>query len=582
MKSSNNSNNDESVKEEDRVSKRKEETSVQKTEQEQKTEEVIELEIEVIKPEIRQQEIAVEDKEINDEESLDIGNLNEEKSDFKTDPATPEIDEEQNPAGEKIKFEPIIIERRKVRKIEKPKVNIFLEDSDEVDEFENANIITTLEVKSKWSSPDASVSKDNEIEFDDDKTKVFVPKTIESKDFNDRQPEIPVVVESPEQSPVLNENIFESSSTSMCSNSPSTGANKSGVKNVCSFLSDIESEGYLSGLSVKSGFSYDDDDDDKTRKDFKMDSNSFISNSNLFQINNTEPDTTIEKSENKFSLEKTGGNSDSDSDESESSSSSESSSDSSSESEEESSDNTSDEETTAVVNRFGGFGRFDATSMPMVTQIKAATTQAIAVTPETPTTSRFQPHQSVIRPPGLLTNLTKPILYTPAMPAQQMISTPFMGPSPIFGQAQFPIPFKIYSLRDAGSGGLVFPSVNPTVFATPETFVSSNKEKVREKDRRTEKRDRDRHRSRSHSRDRERDRKKFKEDRRDSERRRTPTRRRSVSPKKRSVSPRKSPKRRSPSPLKRKHSEDKRESVKKRDHSPKHSSHSSRSSHNPR
>ncbi|KAG5674127.1 hypothetical protein PVAND_004112 [Polypedilum vanderplanki] len=479
-----------------------------------------------------------------------------------------EIEEEQQ--EEKLKFEPIIIERKTIRKIERPKVNIFLEDSDEVDEFENANVITTLEVKSKWSSPEP----EKIVEEDNDNNMIeIVPKSIENK-FKEKITEIPEVVESPEKSPVtpMTESIFESSSISMSmSKSPTPMNSGKPVKNVCSFLSDIESEGYLSGFSLGSGLYSDDEDDDS-----KLTDNLELNTGSLFN-KNPEPDTTIEDKEKKESNDD-----DSDSDESESSSSSESSSDSSSssESEDESSDS-SDDETTAIVSRFGGFGRFDATSIPMVTQIKPVLTQTIAGTASSETTvvqSRFQPHQSIIRPPQLVTNLTRPSLY-PATPVIATPTTPMPFASP-FGAGQFPVPFKIYSLKDAGNTGIIFPSSTPvTPIATPssssisvatvekekekEKIKETEKEKDREREKRSEKRERERHRSRSYSRDRDRDRdrKRHKDDRRDSERRKTPP-----------------PKRRSPSPIKnRKHIDDKRD-IKRRDSSPRHnSSHSSRS-----
>lgn len=489
-----------------------------------------------------------------------------------------EHEDEEEQQEEKLKFEPIIIERKTIKKIERPKVNIFLEDSDEVDEFENANVITTLEVKSKWSSPEPEkiIENDFEEEDNDSNTIEIVPKSIENR-FNEKITEIPEVVESPEKSPPdtpMTESIFESSSVSMSmSKSPTPMSSGKPVKNVCSFLSDIESEGYLSGFSLGSGLYSDDEDDSKLTDNLELNTGSLFSK-------NPEPDTTFDKVEEKEKKESNDDDSDSDESESSSSSSESSSDSSSSESEDESSDS-SDDETTKIVSRFGGFGRFDATSIPMVTQIKPVLTQTIAGTSSTEPTvvqSRFQPHQSIIRPPQLVTNLTRPPLYT-ATPVIATPTTPMPFVAP-FGTGQFPVPFKIYSLKDAGNTGIIFPSTPitpvsaPSLASTPVATVEkekekektkeSEKEKDREREKRPEKRERERHRSRSHSRDRDRDRKRHKDDRRDSDRRKTPP-----------------PKRRSPSPIKRKHVDDKRD-VKRRESSPRHSSsHNSRSRHSP-
>lgn len=506
------------------------------------------------------------EKELSNEISKTESPFKLEKSPEITISTIEELVEQEKPP-EKFKLEPIIIEKRKLKKIDRPKVNIFLEDSDEVDEFENT---ITLEVKSKWSSPEP-------VKQEEEDTKT-VPESIENR----VKTEIPVVVESPELSPIVPiENIFESSTSMSLSKSPtplSPASKTKGVKNVCSFLSDI-SEGYLSGISLSGLYSGEDDADESivNLNGSKDDSikRAELNHQYLSFVKSIEPDTTAEKLESKSKHKESddhNSNSDSDSDDSDSSSSSDSSDSSSSSSEEEdSSDDTSDEETNAVVNRFSGFGHFDSTSLPIVSQIPTAVTQNIAAPNET-ITSRFQPHQSIIRPPGLLTNLTKPPLYTPAPCISS--ASPFLTNQ--LGQAQFPIPFKIYSLRDAGNSGMIFPSAatTPTTPQTPSTPVSQSekekdKEKAKEREKRTDKRDR--HRSRSHSR--EKDRKKYKDERKESEsRRKTPPKRRTPSPK-----------RRSSSPTKRKHSDDKRDVKRdRRDFSPRHNSHSSRSSHNSR
>lgn len=460
---------------------------------------------------------------------------------------------------ERIKFEPIIIERKKIRKIEKPKVNIFLEDSDEVDEFENS---ITLEVKSKWSSPVPPPKLYDD--FEEYTRPSIVPPIKENIEKIKNKIDIPVVIDSPEKSPITtgSDSIFDTQSVVSLSKSSSTPQ----VKNVCSFLTDLESEGYLSSFSELYDNNNSDDNEDINESTCleKVESATSLYNSKQ------EPDTTVDKLiENKL-VEIKDSDSESDSDDESSTSSSSSSSSSSSESSEESSDESTDDETSKIVNIFSGFGRFDATSMPMVTQIKpiGSAVQTTVPQPTESVTTRFQPHQSIIRPPALVTNLTKPPLYTPSPCISTPNSVPVSPIVPAFGQSQIPIPFKIYSLRDAGNNGMIFPQAAISTSMQPPTTPSiSEKDKIKEKDKdksekRPEKREREKHRSRSHSK--ERDRKKIKEDRRDYERKKTPPKRRTPSPRRRSISPR------------RKHVDEKRD-TKRRDFSPKHRlSHNSR------
>lgn len=458
---------------------------------------------------------------------------------------------------ERIKFEPIIIERKKVRKIEKPKVNIFLEDSDEVDEFENS---ITLEVKSKWSSPVPPPKLYDD--FEEYTKPAIVPllkENIEKKKQN--KIDIPVVIDSPEKSPITtgSDSIFDTPSVVSLGKSSTPQ-----VKNVCSFLTDLESEGYLSSLSeLYDNNNSDNEDVNEPIYLDKVESATSLCNSKQ------EPDTTVDKLIDNTLVEIKDSDSESDSDDESSTSSSSSSSSSSSESSEESSDESTDDETSKIVNIFSGFGRFDATSMPMVTQIKpiGSAVQTAVPQPTESVTTRFQPHQSIIRPPALVTNLTKPPLYTPSpciSTPNSVSSTPIV---PAFGQSQIPIPFKIYSLRDAGNNGMIFPQAAMSTSMQPPMTPSipekeKEKEKVKEKEKRPEKREREKHRSRSHSK--ERDRKKIKDDRRDYERRKTPPKKRTPSPRRRSISPR------------RKHVDEKRD-TKRRDFSPKHRlSHNSR------
>lgn len=431
---------------------------------------------------------------------------------------------------EKAKVELKIERKKSPKRIEKPKVNIFLEDSDEVDEFEKNAM---LDVKCKWSSP--------EIKREVEKLPTIVPAPMKEFKLNIG---IPTVVESPERSPVpepLSDNMFESSSVLIGkSPTPSPPPNPTKVRNVCSFLSDIASGTMFSGLGFGSGL-YDEDSGLKEeesllklpllkkREVLKIDLDSIM-----------EPDTTADKIQEQTLTKASKSSDDSDSDDSDSSSSSSDSDDTTSESEE-SSEESSDEDVPTFT---GGFGRFDASSMPMVTQIKPLSTPSIAPTPTVAVPSLFQSHQSLNKTSGLLGSVVKPAFYSPA--AIQPLPT---AATP-FPQFQFPIPFKIYSLRDVHSA-IAFPTpVQPVAaVSTPANEKSEKEKKPAEKAQ--EKRDKDR--KRSHSRERDRKRK--------DERKKTP------------------PRRRSPSPVKKRIVDDKRHSDSRRKDS---NSHTSRASHGSR
>lgn len=476
---------------------------------------------------------------------------------------TPEKLEEKSPekpSKDKLKVELKIERKKSPKRIEKPKVNIFLEDSDEVDEFEKI----TTEVKSRWTSPDvfkplADIPK-------------IVPAPIEEYKMND--PSIPEVVESPERSPIIPSsvcnNIFKSSVVTMeKSPTPSPPPRPTKVRNVCSFLSDIASGNIFSGLGLGNGL-YNDDSSNVglNFNDYNVDTKDLLTETKKLDRKTIiepekvmEPDTTADKLVEKAPEKSSTDDSDSDDSDSDTSSSSDSDSDDTTSESEDSSESSSDDDVPSFTR---GFGRFDASSMPMVTQIKPTTTP---VTPTTQTvTSRFQPQQNIIKPPALATNITKTSLYTTGVvQALPTVSTPFSVGAGI-GAFAFPMPFKIYSLRDAANSEIIFPypitpsatpAVTPAAMSTIDKTEKDKKstEKVSEKD----KDRRDRKRSRSHSR--ERDRKRFKDDRRKSP-----------------------PRKRSTSPSKKRHEErsrqaDERKDSRRRDSSPRHSSHSSRSSH---
>lgn len=479
---------------------------------------------------------------------------------------SPEKVEENSPIKSSKLIEPfkleLKIERKKSpRKIEKPKVNIFLEDSDEVDEFESS----AREVISKWSSP---------LLTNDDK----VPKIVPAPNVETKTPDlkIPEMVESPERSPILpiplTANIFKTSSVTMeKSPTPSPPLKPSKVRNVCSFLSDIASGSMFPGLGLGSGL-YDEREtsaglnleDYKLEEERELPEIKQLERSIKLDIESImEPDTTAGKMlENALAKSETTPSDASESDDSDSdtSSSSDSSDDTTSESEESSEESSDDDVPTFT----RGFGRFDASSMPMVTQIKPVTAPVTPISQAAAIISRFQPQQSAIKPPGLATNLIRPF-YAPNL-APNYVQTLPTATTPFtvgLGTLSFPIPFKIYSLRDNNNCDMVFPSpVQPVAVTTPTVEkISSERDKKSERD----KRDKERKRSRSRSHSRERDKKRAKDDRK------------------------KSPsKRRSPSPNKKRHSDDRsrqteeRKDARRRDSSPRHSSHSSRVSHGSR
>lgn len=450
----------------------------------------------------------------------------------------------------KLKLELKLDIKKSPKKLEKPKVNIFLEDSDEVDEFESAAIVP--EVKSRWSPPTAANTGNVVV-------KLVPTPIVELKKRN----AIPVVIESPEKSPVpvpmpvpMPEIIFENLEISK-SPSLSPPPKPTKVRNVCSFLSDIASGSMFSGLDLDNGFESNSHNRVGLNLDYFGDKQASQSESKkvektfLLDDNKVEPDTTQRDMSKTLQSPSDKDSSDDDDTDSDTSSSSSDSDDTTSESEE--SSDSSDED---VPTFSRGFGRFDASSMPMVTQIKPAGSAAEVLS--TPTPSRFQPHQSLIKPPGLVTNIVKPALYTPpSIPVMPTIGTPF-------GIGNFPIPFKIYSLRETPGCEMVFPSPVQPAAVTPVSTPSSersDKKSAPEKDKREK--ERRRSRTRSHSRDRDR--------KRAAERRRSPASRR-----------------RSPSPAKKRHADDRsrqvddRKDSRRRDPSPRHSSHSSRASHGSR
>lgn len=498
-----------------------------------------------------------------DEAIVKLPEKSESKSPERVQMKSPQKSESKSPqklnkSPEKLKIEMKIERKKSPKRMERPKVNIFLQDSDEVDEFESI----PLEIKSKWSSP-------RPILLDENKFPQIVPAPLPSVDLKKSIIDVPVVIESPEKSPVTTvpfaESIFESSMIIQKSPTPSPPPQPTKVRNVCSFLSDIASGSMFSGHGLGSGMF---DDDEKSIGGLNLDNYKANTSVKLPEERRKieclkldiecimEPDTTVDKIAEKLNAKSTSdSDSDSDSDDSDSDTSSSSDSDDTTSESEESSDSSSDDDVPTFA---GGFGRFDASSMPMVTQIKPTTTPVTPTTSTVSVASRFQPQQSYIKPPGLLTNVTKPTFYTPqTLSGIPAVTTPFTIPLP--GQMPLiPIPYKIYSLRDATNCQITFPAAAQPVPATP-TVEQADKEKDKKSSER-DRRDKDRKRSRSHSRDRD----KKRDDRRKS-----------------------SPRRRSSSPAKKRHDErgrqlDERKDSRRREPSPRHGSHSSRTSHGSR
>lgn len=303
---------------------------------------------------------------------------------------------------------------------------------------------------------------------------------------------VPVVVESPPRSPVL-----QLPSTSNFTSS--SLFREKAVRNVCSFLSDIESEGYLSSFSLLNDLDNDDQSDTEKK--------TTVENSNILSS------TLDEDCQNKERVI----NSDEDDDTSSTSSSTSSdSSSTSSESDEESSDTSSNEDITPFSS---GFGRFSSdSSLPF----------SVPLAEITKTTLEMQAKSLEI------SSISKPSLFTTAAcikPSQIALKTGLIAPN-------FAVPFKIYSIRDISAAQLSLPSVTSTLQISTEVKSISKESKVSERAREEKRSRKSRSRSleRRRSIDREVRNKKF-------DRRKSPpsmTKRRSISPpvaKRRSLTP---------------------------------------------
>lgn len=310
----------------------------------------------------------------------------------------------------------------------------------------------------------------------------------------DSIPKIPEVIESPPRSPP------ETSTSDLTSNSL---FQEKSHRNVCSFLSDIESEGYLSLSSFSLLNDFDDEESDVEH------------NNNSTNIDDAKTSvvlsSTIDESQSKnLKIQ------DSDEDTSNSSSSSsEATSDSSSTSSEESEDESSELSSNDDVTPFStGFGRFSSTdsSIPFSIPFSSKGTEI-----------QVKPFESTI---------TKPPLFTAAScirPSQLALKTGGMI------TPNFAVPFKIYSIRDFSTSQPFIP-FTPQVQASPKELKVTEKEVRSDKDygSKDEKRAR---RSRSRSLERRRSVERDKDRNKKIERKRSPLKRRSTSP----VNKRKSP-----------------------------------------
>lgn len=267
------------------------------------------------------------------------------------------------------------------------------------------------------------------------------------------------IVESPPRSPVLQLQCSpENSSTS-------TLFVRDKSLNVCSFLSDIESEGYLSSFSLLNELDSDENDQENKQATEKTVSK------------NVKVIEDIELNTQNSEIDDNSSNSD-DSDDSDDSSLSDDSSSSttlSSESEEDSSDTSSNEDLTP-----SGFGKFShlppfAFAPPFTTITKTETT-----------TIDMQVKSSI----------TKPAIFT---------ATPCVRPSPIALKPggliapNFPVPFKIYSIRDFSSTTQLTQSIASTpVTTTPSIIVKASPKESKdnqERSRRSRSKSLDRRRS---------------------------------------------------------------------------------------
>lgn len=269
---------------------------------------------------------------------------------------------------------------------------------------------------------------------------------------------IPEVVESPPRSPVLQ---LPSSPENSLS---STLFVREKSRNVCSFLSDIESEGYLSSFSLFNELDSDENEDENIQEK---------------EIGKT---TGIEVIENSYSetqnkeVDNNSTSSESSDDEGDSSSSSEEETTTSSE--EESSDTSSNSDLTP-----SGFGKFS--SMPPFAS--PFTTITKRETSTTTTTIDMQVKSSIA-------SITKPPIFTTAPCIRPIALKPgLIAPN-------FAVPFKIYSIRDFSSNT----QLSQTVPSTPTAIITSTPAKTNQKDakgsEREEKRSR-RSRSRSPEKD---------------------------------------------------------------------------------
>lgn len=279
-----------------------------------------------------------------------------------------------------------------------------------------AALLSSIEKPFFGSSP----IKENEVVEESES----IPQTIQKEE------DIPVVVESPTRSPILQ---LPSSSTAS-----NTLFHEKNRRNVCSFLSDIESEGYLSSFSLLNDLESEDDEGAECAEN----TNKFSSVSK--ETSEILSSTTVEQNSQNVDL------SSSDDDEDDTTSSSETSSSDddslSSSSEEESSDTSSNEDLTHLSS--SGFGRFSSSESILPFNVPF-TTKTITQTTTTTDMQTKSLENSIIKPP----------LFTAApciRPSQIALKSGTLIPS------NFAVPFKIYSIRDFSTAQFSQP-----IFSTP-------------------------------------------------------------------------------------------------------------------
>lgn len=230
------------------------------------------------------------------------------------------------------------------------------------------------------------------------------------------------VVESPPKSPVISQSSFMHFDMQPASK-----------KNICSFLSDLESD------------------------DFKDDMDSYITSITNDEIEPFEHKVNFSIKHNQIEIEKDHIILDSNDDSSDSSDYSSTTSSSTSSSSSSSFNENSDESSNDGFS--SGFGRFDSSTMQ-------ALNTSIHFTPIARSTLQIQ---SPFATTAATTSTSTPLksnLFTPATCISHQVQ--------LKSGTNFPIPFKIYSLRDLKTNPISFPSTSYVAPEVPNILVKQN------------------------------------------------------------------------------------------------------------